>query len=558
MLERSGPARFGAFASASLVLALASVPAACSSSSPNSAVAIGGSGTAGGAQQAAGAGGATGSSGSGGARPSGGTASGGTASGGTASGGTASGGTPTARSGGSPGAGGNGGTIAAGGVSGTAAGGASAGFSGSGGSAGADSGPVAEEHTIADVWSGHPVRFALVTRADRQFFAFFDAERRLTVGSRTLGADDFELVRLPTTLGWDSHNHVAMAIDADGFLHVSGNMHNVPLIYFRSATPLAIDSLERVGSMVGTNEQSVTYPEFFLGPNDDLIFAYRDGGSGNGNHIFNVYDTSNKSWRRLLDTPLTDGQGARNAYPVGPVQGPDGDWHLVWVWRDSPDAATNHDLSYARTRNLVDWQSAAGTALDLPIRLATSDIVDPVPSGGGMINNNTKVGFDSRKRPVVAYHKYDASGATQLYNARFEDEKWVAHQTSDWDYRWEFGGEGTLVFEIEVEPVVSQADGTLTQRWYHEKSGGWGAFRLDEATLAATATIEPPLPYPQELDQPDSPTEGMIVRWQGDAGRGPLPSLSYFLRWETLASNRDQPRDVIPPPTKLKLYGFRR
>ena len=564
MVERDGSARFGAFASASLLIALAWIPGACSSSSPNTPAAASGSGNGGSAQHAAGASGTSGgSSGSNGAKASGGTAgggtaSGGTASGGTASGGTASGGTPAAGSSGSAGAGASGGTPASGGSAGAATGGASAGFSGYAGSAGTGSGPIVEEHTIADVWSGHPVRFALVTRADRQFFAFFDAERRLTVGSRTLGTDEFELVRLPTTLGWDSHNHVAMAIDADGFLHVSGNMHNVALIYFRSTMPLAIDSLQRVSSMVGTNEQSVTYPEFFLGPNDDLVFAYRDGGSGNGNHIFNVYDTSTKTWRRLLDTPLTDGQGERNAYPVGPVQGPDEDWHLVWVWRDSPDAGTNHHLSYARTHNLVDWQSAAGTALRLPITLATSDIVDPVPSGGGMINNNTKVGFDSQKRPVVVYHKYDASGATQLYNARFEDGEWVAHQTSDWDYRWAFGGEGSLVFEIEVEGVVAQADGTLTQRWYHEKNGGWGAFRLDETTLAATATIDPPLPYPRELDQPESTTDGMIVRWQGDTGSGPDPALSYFLRWETLESNRDMPRDVIPAPTKLKLYGFRR
>jgi hypothetical protein len=175
-----------------------------------------------------------------------------------------------------------------------------------------------------------------------------------------------------------------------------------------------------------------------------------------------------------------------------------------------------------------------------------------------MINNNTKVGFDSQQRPVVAYHKYDASGATQLYNARFENGRWVAHQTSDWDYRWEFGGGGTLVFELEVEGVVARADGTLTQRWYHAKNGGWGAFRLDETTLAATASIEPPLPYPAVLDQPQSTTDGMVVRWQAGVGASSDASVTWYLRWETLESNRDMPRDVIPAPTELKLYAFRR
>jgi hypothetical protein len=302
----------------------------------------------------------------------------------------------------------------------------------------------------------------------------------------------------------------------------------------------------------------VTYPEFFLGPSGDLVFIYRDGGSGSGNHIFNRYDATSRSWTRLLDTPLTDGQGQRNAYPVGPIRGPDGSFHLVWVWRDTPDASTNHDLSYARSDNLVDWTSGSDADLNLPITLGGSDVVDPVPSGQGMINNNTKVGFDTEGRPVVVYHKYDASGATQLFNARLENGAWVAHQTTDWDYRWDFGGEGTLVFEIEVEGVHSQADGTLTQRYYHAQYGGWGALRLDPDTLEAVAEIEPPLPYPRELDESESQTAGMVVRWQSDWADDDSSELRYLLRWETLPSNRDLPRNPVPAPTELRLYAFRR
>ncbi|HLV68655.1 MAG TPA: BNR-4 repeat-containing protein [Polyangiaceae bacterium] len=508
-------------------------------------------------------GGAAGALSTGGVPASGGgtAANGGVAgSGSPSTGGTSgAGGATPGSSGGESGSGahGGGGAAQGGSAGGAGPGGASAGNANEGGAAGAALEPVADVIPISSVWSGHPVKFALVTRDDWQFAAFYDQDRKLTVAARTLARRQWDFVRLPTTLGWDSHNSVAMAVDENGFLHVSGNMHNVPLIYFRSTKPFDIQSFEKVASMVGSNEQSCTYPEFFHGPDGDLIFAYRDGGSGNGNHIFNIYDAGARRWERLLDTPLTDGEGQRNAYPVGPIQGPDGYWHLVWVWRDTPDAATNHDLSYARTRDLVNWESGAGQPLALPIRLAQSDIVDPVPARGGMINNNTKVGFDSQNRPVIVYHKYDASGATQLYNARLEDGRWVVRQTSDWDYRWDFGGNGTLVFEIEVEGVAVQPDGTLTQRWYHARYGGWGAFRLDEATLAAVETIEPPLPYPRELDTPLSPTPGMIVRWQADSGRGPDADVVYMLRWETLESNRDMPRDVIPPPTELSLYALR-
>ena len=41
-----------------------------------------------------------------------------------------------------------------------------------------------------------------------------------------------------------------------------------------------------------------------------------------------------------------------------------------------------------------------------------------VINNGGMINGNTKIGFDSRKRVVVTYHKFDSSGLTQIVTRR--------------------------------------------------------------------------------------------------------------------------------------------
>lgn len=438
-------------------------------------------------------------------------------------------------------------------------GGAGDGLAGNGGAAGAGvagAGTV-ETLAIAKVWSGHPVGFYLLTHNDKQFAAFYDENRALTVAERSLGSSSWRLQRLQTSVGWDSHNDIVMAVDDDGFIHLAGNMHSSPLVYFRTTSPADVTTFQRVNSMVGMNETSCTYPQFFAAPNGELVFMYRDGTSGNGNHIFNAYSTATKSWRRLLGSALTDGQGQRNAYPVGPVQGPDRLWHLVWVWRDTPDASTNHDLSYARTADLLSWQTAAGKSVGLPMRLSGELTVDAVPVNGGMINNNTKVGFDAQMRPVVAYHKYDTGGKTQLYNARFEDGAWVSHKTSDWGYRWEFGGGGTLVFEIEVEPVVLQPDGTLTQNWYHARYGGRGAFRLNPTTLAAEATIPQPVPYAADLARVESRTEGMEVRWRKDAAATTQDGVVYMLRWETLPSNRDMPREPIPGPTELRLYGFR-
>lgn len=408
---------------------------------------------------------------------------------------------------------------------------------------------------IAPVWSGHPVGFALLTQGKRQFVAFYDAERQMTAGFRTVDSNQWQFVRLPSRVGWDSHNYITMALDDEGYLHISGNMHCVPLIYFRSKQPYDIASLEPVASMVGQNEKRCTYPRFMRGSQNELLFTYRDGRSGNGEQIWNVYDLATKSWRRLLDQPLFSGKGKMNAYFNGPVRGQDGTFHICWVWRNTPDCATNHDLCYARSKDLVHWETSAGKSLAIPITLETAEIVDPVPPGGGIINGNTKIGFDSQKRVVLSYHKFDAAGKTQLYNARREANGWKVYQTSDWDYRWEFQGGGSIGFGISLGPVTVESDGSLTQTYRHIKHGS-GAWQLDEITLKPTgkATIRRS-PMPKGFGKVESTWPGISVRTAEDLGQADEPDTRYLLRWETLPANRDRPHPGDPPPpSMLRVY----
>jgi hypothetical protein len=417
---------------------------------------------------------------------------------------------------------------------------------------------IEEAVDVAPAWAGHSVGFALLARGDQQFVAFYDAERRMTIGQRTLGEKSFRLTRLDSQVGWDSHNYIALDADDEGFLHVSGNMHVVPLVYFRSTRPLDAASLERVPAMTGALEQNTTYPIFFRGPNKEFLFTYRDGGSGNGNQIYNIYDAKSRTWKRLLDTPLTDGQGQRNAYLSVPKLGPDGFFHMVWVWRETPDASTNHDPSYARSRDLVHWENARGEALKLPMTLATGDIVDPVPEKGGVINGNLYIGFDAQKRPIVSYHKYDAKGATQIYNARQENGRWKIYQTSDWKYRWEFGGGGTLVFDVGLGPVQVDPDGVLTQNFRNAKEGS-GTWILDPNTLRPIGKKVSAPAYPPSISKVESAFPGMEVRWAGGQGSSDEANTRYVLRWETLPSNRDMPRpEPWPPASLLRVYKLKR
>jgi hypothetical protein len=401
---------------------------------------------------------------------------------------------------------------------------------------------------VAPVWAGHPVGFALLTHAPYQFAAFYDDRRRLTVAQRKLDERKWIFTTLADTTGWDSHNYLALAADEDGYLHLSGDMHAVPLKYFRTTKPWDASTFQRVASMTGSNETSCTYPQFFRGAKNELLFTYRDGHSGNGNQIFDAYNTKTKMWRRLLDEPLTDGEGKRNAYFDGPVKGPDGWFHLAWVWRESPDAASNQDL--------IHWETGDGKPLNLPITRETSDIVDPVPQHGGIINNNTKIGFDNLGRVTISYHKYDAAGNTQPWTARLENGKWKLYQITDWPYRWNFGGNGTLVFEISLGPMRRESDGRLTQTFHHVKFGD-GTWLIDPQELRALGTII----YertPPELDKAAGAFPGLNVRWAEDSGSSGKQNLRYVLRWETLEENRDQPRQgELPPPSLLRLYEIK-
>ena len=420
---------------------------------------------------------------------------------------------------------------------------------------GQDAPEVTASWKIGRVPSGFPVRFSLLTRGHRQFVAFYDAQHRMTVASRTLDSDEWKYKVLPSIVPWDSHNYVTMAADDGGYLHLSGNMHCVPLIYFRTDRPWDITTFRKVDAMVGRDEGRCTYPKFMRGPQGELIFHYRDGASGRGNEIFNAYDVPSRTWRRLIDQPLIDGKGEMNAYLSGPNLGPDGWFHLAWIWRDTPDCETNHTPSYARSRDLLAWETIDGQRIELPITYETpGTVIDPVPPFAGILNGSLHIGFDSSDQPLASYHKFDEEGNTQVYVARFEEGAWVSRQVSQWAYRWDFRGRGSIPFEIILRSFRPHSQGRLALPYDHIQYGQ-GLLVIDEQTLEFIGTEPQPVRYPPALSEPQSDIDGMAVRWAEDDGGSNEPGVRYVLRWETLPVHRDRQREGDPPePSPLVLY----
>ena len=135
---------------------------------------------------------------------------------------------------------------------------------------------------------------------------------------------------------------------------------------------------------------------------------------------------------------------------------------------------------------------------------------------------------------MITYYKYDTAGNSQAYVARWENNDWNIVCLSDWDYRWEFQGEGSIgTFPIKLTPAQPQDDG-LIRIGYRHAQYGTGYWLVDEESLQVVARKYPR----QALDEGTSLPEDR----------------TYRLEWETYPANRDRKRDGAPvEPSTLRL-----
>jgi hypothetical protein len=259
----------------------------------------------------------------------------------------------------------------------------------------------------------------------------------------------------------------------------------------------------------------VTYPVFLRDPAGDLVFYYRRGSSGNGDNLFNVFNATAGRWRPLLNESLHDGEGERNAYMQPPVRGPDGVYHVIWVWRETPDVRSNHDLCHVQSRDLAKWTTAGGAAVRLPVTLGTEGVaVDPIPMDGGALNFRMGVGFDGEGRTVVSYIKHDREQVTQLFLARFEaGAGWAIRQASNWTERFDFRGKGYLpLWGYFAVGGVFWREGRLLVRLAHRTAApAERLFEVDPATMRLRVGPAPVADPFEGLNSVQSAFPGMQV-----------------------------------------------
>lgn len=386
----------------------------------------------------------------------------------------------------------------------------------------------------------------LITDGAVQFAAFYAADGVLVLGRRTVGSDAWATVRTQyRTDVADAHRTVSIAIDGAGFLHVSWDHHGNALNYTRSVAPGSLELGPRM-PMTGKLETRATYPSFLRLPDGDLLFLYRDGASGRGNLVLNRYSTKAATWSQVHGN-LIDGEGKRSAYPAVTLD-PRGRLHLTWVWRDSPDVATNHDIAYARsTDGGTTWTTVAGTALPVPITEASADYALRIPTGRSLMNAPSITADNSGRAYIANYWKPEGSDIPQYHLVHYDGARWQVQQVTQRTTPFTLAGTATK------RPPLSRSVLVTRQPWQKPREVHL-VYRDDErggrVVVASCPDIEKPSWSLREL------TSNSVGAWE--------PSMDP-MQWQRLAQlhllvqcvvqrdGNDQQAASVPPTTIASL-----
>jgi hypothetical protein len=333
--------------------------------------------------------------------------------------------------------------------------------------------------SIAPGWAGNTVNVvifrknSLTTLGDTQFAAFYDQQGRVVLAKRKLESDVWDIRTTQYTGNVrDAHNDICIAVDGKGILHVAWDHHANALRYARGVAPGSLELTEKM-PMTGQRENRVTYPEFYNLAGGDLLFAYRDGASGNGNLVLNRYDVASEKWEQVQQN-LIDGQNERNAYTQAAVD-ETGVIHVSWVWRESGDVATNHDLCYARSSDGgKTWQKSTGEPYSIPITMASAEVAVKIPQKQELINQ-TSMTTDSKGHPYIATYWREADADIPQYHVVYHDgSDWHVSQVGQQTIAFRLGGAGTKRIPISRPQILADSGGGVDKAYLLFRDEGRG------------------------------------------------------------------------------------
>ena len=404
-------------------------------------------------------------------------------------------------------------------------------------------------------WAGSSVnvvansRQPVFTHGRTQYAAFYDADRFMVLARRSIDGGPWETRRSAYQgNAADAHNSISLVVDGAGILHVAWDHHGNPLNYVRGAAPGSIDLGPRQ-PMTGHLEDRVTYPQFHRLPGGDLLFLYRDGASGRGNLVLTRYTVATGRWT-AVQTNLIDGEGARSPYWDMTIDRRGG-LHLAWVWRESPDVATNHDLCYARSDDGGrTWSTSGGAPLAVPMSARTAEYAARIPQRSNLMNAPA-IAADEAGRPyVVTYWSPEPAAPPRFHVVHHDGAAWRFIEGPAQPEAFTLEGRGTKAPPISRAVVLVEASGR--ERRVHLVFRDPGAARSGRV-VAAT------------LEGPDAPSwsvrelvSGPVGAWEPavDPAVWSDGREAHMLVQRVVTATRDD-RTGVAPPTPIGLLVWK-
>ena len=211
------------------------------------------------------------------------------------------------------------------------------------------------------------------------------------------------------------------------------------------------DRLLANGAVMG----AVTYPRFIPTPAGKLLFTYRFGGSGGGDEILYEYDGATRAWSLVGQYTTRSGSYTgsfasgtdRNGYFDNTLFDSNGRLHATWCWRETPNAASNHDLLYAYSDDTGrTWKNQLGATIAVAgssyISVNSPGITGwSIPQSRNYINNSAMTVDKQGRVHVVAWHLPDglpdqafstslASGSRFIHYWRGTDGIWRKNESN--------------------------------------------------------------------------------------------------------------------------------
>lgn len=205
-----------------------------------------------------------------------------------------------------------------------------------------------------------------------------------------------------------------------------------------------------------------------------------------------------------LQSNLIDGEGQRNAYwqlfadHAGHI-------HVSWVWSESPDVRSNHDMCYAvSTDGGLSWKKSTGESYQLPITESTGEVVKVIPQGSSLINQ-TSMTVDQQGNPYIAtYFKADGDSCTQFHVIYKQNGMWKSSVATTRTLDFELGGVGSRSIPVSRPQLV-----VLSNEKEQQLALIYRDEEVDNHVVMASTTISEAFNWNSQIISPFS-----VDRWE--------------------------------------------